>query len=172
LASFRGILSPGIFAGFKLQVRVDRIAKEEMHMKRLDLVFLLSASASLLVGVSLGISMGIRQDFALAPVHAHLNLLGWASLALFGLTYRAYPELNQRRLAKVHALLAVPAAVLLPAGIGLAIFEHDERLVIAASLAWLAGCMTFFVQLVRLAFGLRSATPNSVQDCAATAAIG
>jgi hypothetical protein len=29
-----------------------------------------------------GTTMGITHDFALAPGHAHLNLLGWASLAL------------------------------------------------------------------------------------------
>ncbi|MEN3376701.1 MAG: hypothetical protein V7604_2056, partial [Hyphomicrobiales bacterium] len=29
-----------------------------------------------LVGMAAGIVMGIRQDFSLAPAHAHLNLLG------------------------------------------------------------------------------------------------
>jgi hypothetical protein len=38
----------------------------------------------LLVGMLAGIEMGIRQDFALAPAHAHLNLIGGALLFLFG----------------------------------------------------------------------------------------
>ena len=42
------------------------------------------------------------------PVHAHANLVGWASLALFGLTYRAYPALKDGRLARIHELLPEP----------------------------------------------------------------
>jgi cbb3-type cytochrome oxidase subunit 1 len=46
--------------------------------------------------------MGIAHDFTLAPVHAHSNLVGWVSLALFGAIYRAFPELAVSRLARVH----------------------------------------------------------------------
>ena len=31
--------------------------------------------------------MGITASFTQVPVHAHLNLLGWVSMALFGLIY-------------------------------------------------------------------------------------
>lgn len=41
-----------------------------------------------LFGMSLGIFMGIAQDFSLTRVHAHLNLLGWVTMALYGLYYR------------------------------------------------------------------------------------
>ncbi|WP_165943524.1 hypothetical protein [Roseicella aquatilis] len=58
-------------------------------MSRLPLLFLASAALCLVIGVTMGIAMGIAHDFHLAPVHAHLNLLGWTSLALMGLTYRA-----------------------------------------------------------------------------------
>ena len=58
-------------------------------MPRLPLLFLATAAFCLVCGVGMGIAMGITHDFHLAPVHAHLNLLGWASLALMGLTYRA-----------------------------------------------------------------------------------
>ena len=37
-----------------------------------------------LSGMSLGIWMGMHEDFTLAPVHAHINLLGWVTLALYG----------------------------------------------------------------------------------------
>ena len=66
-------------------------------MSRLPLLFIVSAALCLVVGVTLGLAMGIAHDFHLAPVHAHLNLLGWTSLALMGLTYRAWPELAERR---------------------------------------------------------------------------
>jgi len=56
----------------------------------------------ILLGVSLGIFMAASHDYTLKPVHAHLNLLGWASMALFGLWYRSAPAAARTRLAKVH----------------------------------------------------------------------
>ena len=37
-----------------------------------------------LAGMVFGAIMGITQDFSLSPSHAHLNLVGWTSLALMG----------------------------------------------------------------------------------------
>jgi hypothetical protein len=56
----------------------------------------------LMVGVGLGIAMGSTEDFTLRPVHAHLNLLGWATLALAGLMYGVYPDAGRSRLARIH----------------------------------------------------------------------
>ena len=56
----------------------------------------------LIVGVGLGIVMGSTEDFTLRPVHAHLNLLGWATLALAGLIYSVYPDAGKSRLARAH----------------------------------------------------------------------
>ena len=92
-------------------------------MKRVDVYFLLLATVLLICGATLGIVMGAREDFQLAPVHAHLNLAGWASLALFGLTYRAYPELAATRLARYHFIVSATASVMLPIGIGLAVLR-------------------------------------------------
>ena len=44
--------------------------------------FLKIAVVYVFLGALLGITMGIRQDFSLVPVHAHILLLGWATLAL------------------------------------------------------------------------------------------
>lgn len=56
----------------------------------------------LLVGISLGIFMGATQNFTLRPVHAHLNLLGWTTLALSGLVYGVFPVLARSRLAALQ----------------------------------------------------------------------
>ena len=119
-------------------------------MKRVDLQFLLLGAASLVVGVSLGILMGIQHDFMLMPVHAHINLVGWVSLMLFGLVYRAYPELGRRRLAKLHLLLAATAAVLLPPGIAMVLLYQSQPLAITASFLWLGACVIFLLQLLSL----------------------
>lgn len=56
-------------------------------MRISDFCFVAAGAAGLL-GMALGISMGISQDFTLAPAHAHLNLLGWVTLAIYGLYHR------------------------------------------------------------------------------------
>ena len=52
-----------------------------------DFCFVVAALAAL-GGMGLGIVMGISQDFTLAPAHAHLNLLGWVTMAIYGLYHR------------------------------------------------------------------------------------
>jgi hypothetical protein len=45
----------------------------------------------LLVGMLAGIVMGIEQDFALAPAHAHFNLIGGVMLFRSGSTTGWFP---------------------------------------------------------------------------------
>ena len=56
----------------------------------------------LILGIGLGIMMGATKDFSLRPVHAHINLLGWATTALAGLIYSIFPRAGESRLATVH----------------------------------------------------------------------
>lgn len=56
----------------------------------------------LIVGVAMGIAMGATQNFTLRPVHAHVNLLGFTTLALAGLIYSVFPQAGESRLAKAH----------------------------------------------------------------------
>ena len=121
-------------------------------MKNVDLKFLLLAAVMLTAGVGLGIRMGIVHDFSLAPVHAHINLVGWASLALFGIVYRLYPAMATSRLAGLHFILAAPSAVLFPIGIALSILAERPLVAIVASLLWFAGVLLFLTNLVRQAF--------------------
>lgn len=120
-------------------------------MSKLPLLFLSTAAACLLAGVGLGIAMGITHDFSLSPVHAHLNLLGWTSLALIGLTLRAYPELMRNRAAAwTQYGLSAGSAVVFPAGIYLAVTQDAPGLAIAASLVWFVGGVLFLARLVGL----------------------
>ncbi len=101
--------------------------------------------------------MGMKQDFQLTPVHAHLNLAGWASLALFGLTYRAYPQLASTKLAGLHFIVSATGSVLLPIGIGLAVLRNSPGLAIVGAMLWLLGVLIFLAQLVRLLGGRNEA---------------
>jgi hypothetical protein len=69
---------------------------------------------------------------------------------LFGLTYRAYPEIAATSLARYHFIVSGIASVLLPIGIGLAVLRNSPGLAIASSILWLLGVLMFLVQLIRL----------------------
>jgi hypothetical protein len=129
-------------------------------MPRIGLWFILLAGLCLIVGVSLGMWMGINKDFTLAPVHAHLNLLGWASLALFGLTYSAHPELGRSRLAAAHFALAAPSAMLFPYAIYRAIMLDDPSLSKIAAPMWFFGVLLFVIVVGRAAFARDKAAPG------------
>jgi cbb3-type cytochrome oxidase subunit 1 len=73
------------------------------------------AAAYFVIAVCMGTYMGAAQDFSLVPVHTHLNLLGWVSLALIGCIYLLKPALATTRLARVHFWLhniGLPAMML------------------------------------------------------------
>ena len=63
-----------------------------------------------------GIEMGVRQDFALAPAHAHLNLVGGVLLFVFGLYYRLVPGAGASALAKDPGLAPYRGGDRFPAG--------------------------------------------------------
>ena len=72
-----------------------------------------------IMGVGLGIYMGASGDHLLVPVHAHFNLLGWASPAVIGLVYQQFPAAGSHRLATVQFWLhnaGLLAAMLLLVG--------------------------------------------------------
>jgi hypothetical protein len=116
-------------------------------------LFRISVSVGLL-GMALGIVMGIRQDFVLAPAHAHLNLIGFVSLFLSALYYRAFPEAAASRLARYQAVVSVIGAILFPVGIaGVLLGGHDrfEPVVVAGALTVFAGMLLFAVIVYRTA---------------------
>lgn len=126
-------------------------------MPRIGLWFILLAGLCLSVGVYLGMWMGVNKDFTLAPVHAHLNLLGWASLALFGLTYSAYPEIGRTKLAAAHFALAAPSAMLFPYAIYRSMMLDDASLSKIAAPMWFLGVLLFVVAVGRAAFAREKA---------------
>jgi cbb3-type cytochrome oxidase subunit 1 len=66
-------------------------------------VRLLQIAASYMVlGLGLGLAMGISGNFSLTSVHAHLLLLGWATMAIAGIVYLVLPDCARSRLATFH----------------------------------------------------------------------
>jgi hypothetical protein len=110
----------------------------------------ISAAVAALCGMSLGIYMGMHEDFTLAPVHAHINLLGWATLALYGLYHRGVERVRSR-LAWVQVSCAAAAVPVLTFGLagylqtGSAAYEP---LISAGSLLAFSGMALFLAVLI------------------------
>ncbi|MGE0283679.1 MAG: hypothetical protein AB7P20_24110 [Rhizobiaceae bacterium] len=110
----------------------------------------IAAVCAALMGMSLGIVMGIRQDFSLAPAHAHLNLLGWVTMALFGLYHRGI-ERPSERLAWVQAVSGTVGFVLMAGGLAIYLglgVESAVGSVIAGSMLCLLSMLLFLVIVV------------------------
>ncbi|HEV2562735.1 MAG TPA: hypothetical protein VGT78_11400 [Rhizomicrobium sp.] len=76
-------------------------------MPKVSAAFFLVAALLLLCGMVLGQIMGMHEDFTLAPLHAHINLLGWVTLALYGTFYALTKDTYSPRLAWINFTLAV-----------------------------------------------------------------
>jgi drug/metabolite transporter (DMT)-like permease len=69
--------------------------------------------------------MGITQDHTAFPAHAHLNLLGWASLFLFGVYYHLNPSLDRTGAAWIQVWIWIAATITTTIGVGLVHTGHE-----------------------------------------------
>jgi cbb3-type cytochrome oxidase subunit 1 len=61
-------------------------------------------------------------------VHAHVNLLGWTTMALAGLIYSVFPKAGESVLARVHFWLMNLALPVMMVSLGLALFGQTAIL--------------------------------------------
>ena len=120
----------------------------EFAMRTLSYFCFVSAAFYALVGMAMGIFMAASHDHTLSPAHAHLTLLGFVSMGIFGLYYQAAPGADQRRLARFHVAFASLAVWLLIPGVAMANLGMNEGLAVIGSLMTIASMALFFVIVV------------------------
>ncbi|MFZ5964402.1 hypothetical protein ACOXXX_15765 [Thalassococcus sp. BH17M4-6] len=118
-------------------------------MKGISFGFLVIGVISVIIGMGWGIQMSASGDHVLAPAHAHLNLLGWVSMAIFAFYYHLVPGAMDGWLPKAHFALAVVGLVLIVPGIVFAILETGETLAKIGSLLTLLSMLTFLAVVLR-----------------------
>jgi putative Mn2+ efflux pump MntP len=96
-----------------------------------------------LVGMIWGIVMAISQDHSAMPAHAHLNLLGWVSLFLFGIFYHLHPVIDRSRVAMLQVSIWIAATLVLSFGVALVHSGHQIGDAIAG-----AGSVSVFADMV------------------------
>lgn len=106
-----------------------------------------TAIAFLVVGIAVGLHMSISGNHNVTGAHAHINLLGWVTSAIFGGYYALNPAKAQRRLAIVqYAVYTAGVAVMSPALYFLLLgYPAAEPAVAVASLIVYAGVILFAV---------------------------
>lgn len=117
-------------------------------MRKIDRYFVGTGIVLALVGMTLGIIMGITQDFTYAPVHAHFNLVGWVTLVLFGLAYRVELARNDAW-AVLHYFVAAAGAVIFPIGIYISMTRQQELIVTIGALLTLGSMLLFSINFLR-----------------------
>lgn len=85
-----------------------------------------------LVGMVWGLQMAISGNHSAFPAHAHINLLGWVSLFLFGIFYHLHPSLDASRIALVQVWIWIAGTAVLGVGVGLVHTGHPKAEPIAA----------------------------------------
>lgn len=119
-----------------------------------------------LVGMAWGIQMAVSGDHSAFPGHAHLNLLGWVSLFLFGIFYHLHPSLDQSRAALIQVWVWIVGTAILGVGVGLVHTGHANAEPIAA-----IGSLVVFIAMLAFAWlVLRRDRVSAVRPIAASPA--
>ena len=121
----------------------------EQRGARMAQVWLKIAVVYLLAGVTFGLVIGLTHQFQLAPVHAHMNLLGWASLALAGVIYWLCPRAGGHWLGLAHFWLHNLGLPVFVAGLFFLYAGHPgaELVVGVGAIVALLGILCFTVNL-------------------------
>ncbi|MGK9053379.1 hypothetical protein [Neorhizobium petrolearium] len=116
-------------------------------MPQLARLYFKTAIVFLIVGIAMGLQMAISGNHNVIGAHAHANLLGWVTMALFGTYYAFNPAKAGTRFASLQywvytagVVVIVPSLYLLYLGYG-----AFEPLAAISSLVILAGVLMFAV---------------------------
>ena len=140
-------------------------------MRDLAFVFFLAAVLCVTGGMIWGLQMAASGDHSMVGAHAHLNLVGWVTMALFGLYYRLTPQAAQGLLPKIHAVLAITGVIVMVPGIAVAISGGSPLAAIVGSFLTFGSMATFLFTVVRHGFGAASPRQGrAIPDAAMTPA--
>jgi hypothetical protein len=125
-------------------------------MPRVSAAFFAVGVIYLLLGMAWGMHMGESEDFSMIPAHAHLNLLGWVTMAIYGTFYAlTHASLSPKLAWTNFALAAGGVAVMIPS-LALYLPHHDTRYIpgmvageVMAVLSLLVFGISVFRELVR-----------------------
>ena len=132
-----------------MKSRITKVLLGAKRMKSIDFNYVVVGALWLLVGLILGIIMGATHNFQFMPLHAHINLVGFACHSIFGLVYRQWPAMKASRLASLQFWIFVLATPITLIGLYFTLSGGPELPTIIGSLGLLLGAILFFVVVWR-----------------------
>jgi hypothetical protein len=123
-------------------------------MRSLPFYFIFASVLFALAGMGYGMYMAGSQDHLLSGAHAHNNLLGWVTMAIYGLYYRAVPTAASTGLATAHFWVTLVANLSFPAGIAIAILYANPALAIIGGVLEILAMLIFAYTVLRNRAGL------------------
>lgn len=121
-------------------------------MPRVAAAFFVTGALFVLVGMVLGGYMGAHEDFRLTPVHAHINLVGWVTMALYGTFYALTAKTMSKRLAWTNYVLATVAVLVMTPSLAAYLLTQNKAYlgsVIGGEALAMLGMLIFLVSAVR-----------------------
>lgn len=117
-------------------------------MRDLDRYFMFLGVLAALYGLGLGIWMGAQNNYQFMPLHAHANLFGWVTMALFALAYRT--GLAQKDgWGAVHFWVSLAATLTFLPGIYIALARGNPKLTYIGAVLVAASFALFGINLWR-----------------------
>ncbi|MBA8901698.1 MULTISPECIES: hypothetical protein [unclassified Phyllobacterium] len=114
-------------------------------MPRISQLYFKTATILFLVGIVMGLHMGISGNHNTYPAHAHLNLLGWVSSAIFGIYFALNPAKAGGRLPMIQFVVYTIGVIVMTVGLYLMLQGNPamDALVGIGSFIVLAGVLLF-----------------------------
>lgn len=104
-----------------------------------------TAICFLIAGILIGLHMSMTQNHAAVGAHAHINLLGWVTMGLFGAFHALNPHGAGTRLAKLQYGIYTGGVVVMAPALYLLLTGHPawKPVVALSSLAVFVGVLMF-----------------------------
>jgi hypothetical protein len=118
-------------------------------VKSIDATYVALGASWLVIGMALGIAMGAANNFQFMPVHAHINLIGFACHCIFGLAYRQWPAMKKSSLAPYQFWIFVIATPVTLIGLVFTLRGASPVPTIIGSFGLLIGAALFCVMIWR-----------------------
>ncbi len=122
-------------------------------MPRVSAAFFAVATLCLLIGMTWGIVMGASENMVTMPAHAHLNLLGWVTLSIYGSFYALTKERLKPKLAWANFFASSAGVVILIPVLALFLAGGNNPkfipLLMVGELLSVLGVLIFGVSVVR-----------------------
>ena len=131
-------------------------------MPRVSAAFFATGTLCVLIGMAWGMYMGSNEDFTLAQAHAHLNLVGWVTMALYGIFYALTRGTLSLGLAWTHYLVSTVGVALMIVGLTLFLAHGNDKtylpIMIPGEALSTLGMLIFAVSVFRELVRRRSAS--------------